>query len=180
MTNVAEGAIQYFTNSICVDVWGRGCLTGLCVGARKGFVTLTVFLCVERYLLFFFRTEAKGREADRDLTVRISFRDITYFLVLRSGCMKERGHAHGRQNPFATAWECLLCLPSAHTWQALGFPSEVDRLAAGWTLLADTMVLSPAGSRTGKQSTENLVPLLNRPHARDSRNLFSPDRQISG
>lgn len=64
-------------------------MTGLCVGARKGFVTLTVLLCVERCLLFLFRTEAEGREADRDLTVRISFRDVTYFLALRSGCVKK-------------------------------------------------------------------------------------------
>lgn len=90
-------------------------MTGLCVGARKGFVTLDCILRVERCLLFLFRTETKGREADRDLTVRISFRDVTYFLVLRSGCVKERGHAHERQKPFATAWECLLCLPLAHT-----------------------------------------------------------------
>lgn len=79
-------------------------MTGLCVGARKGFVTLTVLLCVERCLLFLLRTEAEGREADRDLTVRISFRDVTYFLALRSGCVKERGHVHPRQSPFARPW----------------------------------------------------------------------------
>lgn len=113
VTNVAEGAIQYFTNSICVDVWGGGCLTGLCVGARKGFVTLTVLLCVERCLLFLFKTEAKGWEADRDLTVRISFRDL--FPCSEKWMHEGKRPCTRKTKPFATAWECLLCLPLAHT-----------------------------------------------------------------
>lgn len=54
-------------------------LAGLCVGVRKGFVTMTVFLHAEgRHLLFPFRTE--DWKADRGLVVKIPFGDFNYVL----------------------------------------------------------------------------------------------------
>lgn len=82
MRNVAKGPFNILpTAPVHMHMWMFGVgavLTGLCVGARKGFVTMTVFPCVERCLLFPLRTE--GGEADRDLNIEISLEMLLIFL----------------------------------------------------------------------------------------------------
>lgn len=57
--NIAKGPFNILPTAP-VYMFGVGTvLTGLCVDARKGFVTMAAFPCVERCLLLPFRSQGK-------------------------------------------------------------------------------------------------------------------------